>query len=186
MTETPKYSIIKKENHIELRMYPSFIKAEVTIHGSNHRDAVFKGFNYLADFIFGNNIKAEKIAMTSPVQVSQSQKIAMTKPVIVSGDGDYTVAFIMPSEFTMDSLPIPKNDRINLTSVPAETVAVIRYSGYFHEANISKAKSHLSAWLEKEGMEPQGDFIVAGYNPPWVPGFLTRNEVMIKIKTKEN
>ena len=120
--------------------------------------------------------------MTTPVQVSQYQKIAMTKPVTVSGDGNYTVAFIMPSEFTMDNLPIPKNNRVKLTAVPSHTMAAIRYSGYFKEPSISKAKHHLREWLEKEGLETEGDFIVAGYNPPWVPGFLTRNEVMIEVK----
>ncbi len=185
MTETPDYSVIRKENNIELRLYPAYIKAEVAITDTSHQKAVFKGFNILADYIFGNNIKAEKIAMTTPVQVSQSQKIAMTKPVTISGDGNYRVAFIMPSEFTRDTLPIPKNDAIQFTSVPPHTMAAIRYSGYFQGERISKAKQHLSKWLEKEGLETEGDFIVAGYNPPWVPGFLARNEVMIVIKIVE-
>ncbi|MBW6474387.1 MAG: heme-binding protein [Anaerolineaceae bacterium] len=182
MTETPDYSVIRKENDIELRLYPAYIKAEVTVNETSYRKAVFKGFNTLADYIFGNNIKTEKIAMTTPVQVSQSQKIAMTKPVTVSGDGNYTVAFIMPSEFTLDTLPKPKNSAVQFTSVPPLTMAAIRYSGYFQGAKISKAKQRLHLWLEKEGLESEGDYIVAGYNPPWVPGFLTRNEVMIMIK----
>jgi effector-binding domain-containing protein len=186
MTETPRYSIINKENDIELRLYPAYIKAEVSIVETTYQKAVFKGFNFLADYIFGNNIKAEKVAMTTPVQVSQSQKIAMTKPVTVSGDGNYTVAFIMPSEFTLETLPIPKNEAVRFTSVPSQTMAVIRFSGYFQERGVNKAKQHLSKWLEKEGLEPEGDFIVAGYNPPWVPWFLTRNEVMIVIKTEES
>jgi len=186
MTETPIYSVIRKENDIELRHYPAYIKAEVSIVEKSYRKAVFKGFNILADYIFGNNIKTEKIAMTSPVQVAQSQKVAMTKPVTVSGDGNYIVAFIMPSEFTLQTLPIPKNDAVRFTSVPSQTMAVIRFSGYFQERGVNKAKQHLSKWLEKEGLEPEGDFIVAGYNPPWVPWFLTRNEVMIVIKTEES
>ena len=183
MTETPDYTVIRKENDVELRHYPDYIKAEVSIVDTSYRKAVFKGFNILADFIFGNNIKSEKIVMTSPVQVSQSQKIAMTKPVTIRGDGNYTVAFIMPSEFNLDTLPIPKNDKVKLTSVPSQTMAAIRYSGYFQERGINKAKQRLNAWLEQEGLETEGDFVVAGYNPPWVPWFLTRNEVMIVIKS---
>ena len=108
----------------------------------------------------------------------------MTKPVTISGDGNYTVAFIMPSEFTLDTLPIPKNDAIQLTNVLPHTMAAIRYSGYFQGDRIIKAKQQLSVRLEKAGLEPKGDFIVAGYNSPWVPGFLARNEVMIMIKTE--
>jgi hypothetical protein len=106
----------------------------------------------------------------------------MTKPVTIRGDGNYTVAFIMPSEFNLDTLPIPKNDKVKLTSVPSQTMAVVHYSGYFQERGINKAKQRLNAWLEQEGLETEGDFVVAGYNPPWVPGFLTRNEVMIVIR----
>lgn len=186
MTETPIYSVIRKEKDVELRLYPAYIKAEVSIVDTSHQKAVFKGFNILADYIFGNNIKSEKIAMTSPVQISQSQKIAMTKPVTISGDGNYIVAFIMPSEFSMDTLPIPRNGAVRFTSVPPQTMAVIRYSGYFQGTKINKAKQRLSTWLEKEGFETEGDFIVAGYNPPWVPGFLARNEVMVVMKTEED
>jgi hypothetical protein len=31
MTETPSYFVIRKENDIELRHYPAYIKAEVSI-----------------------------------------------------------------------------------------------------------------------------------------------------------
>jgi hypothetical protein len=126
----------------------------------------------------------EKTAMTSPVQVSQSQKIAMTKPVTIHGDGNYTVAFIMPSGFTQDTLPIPKNDAVQLTSLLPHKVAAIRYSGYFQGERIIKAKQQLGVRLKKAGLEPESDFIVAGYNSPWVPGFLARNEVLIMIKAE--
>jgi hypothetical protein len=107
----------------------------------------------------------------------------MTKPVTIRGNGNYTVAFIMPSEFTLDTLPIPKNDAVQFTGVPPQTMAVVHYSGYFQGTKINKAKQRLKTWLEKEGLETEDDFIVAGYNPPWVPWFLTRNEVMIVIKS---
>ena len=64
--------------------------------------------------------------------------------------------------------------------LPKMPTAAIRFSGYFQQDVINKKKQSLSQWLEEEGLETEGDFIVAGYNPPWVPGFLARNEVMIK------
>ena len=182
MTETPKYSVIKKHKEIELRQYPGTIQAEVSIFESDYKSAVEKGFGYLAGYIFGNNISRQKIEMTTPVQVAQSQKIAMTTPVTVRGDDRFTVAFIMPAEYTLDSLPLPKDNRIQFTQIPEHTMAAIRFSGYFQQNVINKNKQILSQWLEEEGLETEGDFIVAGYNPPWVPGFLARNEVMIKIK----
>ena len=72
MTETPSYSVIRKENEFELREYPAYIKAEVDVTETSFKRAIYKGFNVLAGYIFGDNIKTEKIAMTTPVQVSES------------------------------------------------------------------------------------------------------------------
>jgi hypothetical protein len=182
MTETPKYSVIKKQKEIELRHYSGYIQAEVCIAEKDYKSAIEKGFNVLAGYIFGNNISRQKIEMTTPVQVSQSQKIAMTTPVTVTGDGIFTVAFIMPSEYTLESLPLPKDNSIHFKPIPAHRMAAIRFSGYFQQDTINKNKTHLSQWLEAEGLETEGDFIVAGYNPPWVPGFIARNEILVKIK----
>ena len=186
MTETPSYTIIKKQGDIELRRYPAYIKAEVEVHDTSYRNAILRGFRVLADFIFGENIKTEKIAMTSPVQVSESEKIAMTTPVTISGEGTYTVAFIMPSEYTLESLPKPKNTAISFTKVDVQTMASINFSGFYRENQVEKAKKQLQTWMEAHKIEAAGDFIVAGYDPPWVPWFLARNEVMIPIKTVEN
>lgn len=182
MTETPEYAVIKKDKAVELRQYPAYIKAEVDIVDTTYRNAIFKGFSLLADYIFGNNTAVEKIPMTAPVQVSPSQKIAMTKPVTISGEGNYAVAFIMPSAYNLETLPKPQNAAIRFIPVAPQMVAAIRFAGFYQERKVTRAKQHLSAWLEKEGLEAQGDFVVAGYNPPWVPWFLSRNEVMIQIK----
>lgn len=182
MTETPKYAAVKKEKEIEIRQYSGYIQAEVTVDGRDYQSAIQNGFSILAGFIFGNNISREKIEMTAPVTAAQSQKIAMTTPVTVTGEDSFSVAFIMPSQYTLESLPIPKDDRIHFTQLPGHAMAAIRFSGYFRPDSIQKNKERLSQWLEEQGLETEGDFIVAGYNPPWVPGFLARNEVMIKIK----
>lgn len=182
MTETPEYTVIKKEKGIELRLYPAYIKAEVDISDTTYRKAIFKGFSLLAGYIFGNNTKVEKIAMTAPVQVSSSQKITMTKPVTISGEGNYTVAFIMPSEYSLETLPKPNDAAIRFVRIESHTVAATRFSGFYRKRRVSRAKQRLNTWLGKEGLEGQGDFIVAGYNPPWVPWFLARNEVMVRIK----
>ncbi|MCU0484826.1 MAG: heme-binding protein [Anaerolineales bacterium] len=184
MTETPKYSVIKKDHEIEIRRYPATIQAEVMVDGAKYQSAMEKGFNVLASYIFGNNVSKQKIEMTSPVQASQSEKIAMTTPVTVTGESSFTVAFIMPAAYTLETLPLPKDNRVHLKLIPARTLAAIRFSGYFQQDSILKNKQRLLQWLQEQGLQPEGDFIVAGYNPPWVPGFLARNEVMIQVKSE--
>jgi hypothetical protein len=186
MTETPKYSVIKKQNEIEIRQYPAYIQAEVVIDEKQYKSAIEKGFNVLAGYIFGNNVSKQNIEMTTPVQASQSEKIAMTTPVTVTGESSFKVAFIMPSGYTLDTLPQPKDSRIHFNLIPTRSLAAIRFSGYFQQDTIQKYKQRLGQWLQEQGLETEGDFIVAGYNPPWVPGFLARNEVLIQIKTEKN
>lgn len=182
MTETPKYSVIRKDKEIEIRHYPAYIQAEVVVDEAKYQSAIEKGFNVLAGYIFGNNVSKQKIEMTTPVQASRSEKIAMTKPVTVTGSSSFTVAFIMPSAYTLEMLPQPKDSRVHFKLIPARTLAAIRFSGFFRQDVIQKNMQHLGHWLEEQSIETEGDFIVAGYNPPWVPGFLARNEVMIQIK----
>jgi len=184
MTESPKYSVIKKENEFEIRQYPAYIQAEVTVDEQSYRNAIENGFGILAGYIFGNNISKQKIEMTTPVQASQSEKIAMTTPVTVTAGANFSVAFIMPSAYTLEMLPQPKDSRINFKQIPARCVAAVRFSGYFQQDTINKRKQHLAEWLAEGGYETEGDFIVAGYNPPWVPGFLARNEVLVALKAQ--
>ncbi|MEW5873194.1 MAG: heme-binding protein [Chloroflexota bacterium] len=182
MTETPQYVVVKKQSEIEIRQYPAYIQAEVVMDEKQYKPAIEKGFNVLAGYIFGNNVSKRKIEMTTPVQASQSEKIAMTTPVTVTGETSFTVAFIMPSAYTLETLPQPKDSRIHFRLIPARSIAAIRFSGYFQQGKIEKNRQRLSQWLHEQGIETEGDFILAGYNPPWVPGFLARNEVLIQIK----
>jgi hypothetical protein len=196
MTETLKYTLVKKENEFELRQYAAHIKAEVTIEAKNYRLAVENAFGILAGYIFGNNIsshkiamttpvttnRSEKIAMTTPVMTNRSEKIAMTTPVTISGGGSYTVAFIMPSEYNLSSLPLPGDKRVKLMPVLSYQAAVIRFNGYFNEEKIARNRQRLTEWIKEQGQSTIGEFTVAGYSPPWVPGFLARNEVLVRVQ----
>lgn len=184
MAETPKYAVIKKQKEIEIRQYPAYIQAEVVVDEKQYKSAIEKGFDVLAGYIFGNNVSKQKIEMTTPVQASRSEKIAMTTPVTVTGASSITVAFIMPSAYTLETLPQPKDSRVQFKLLPARTMAAIRFSGFFRQDMILKNKQLLGDWLKGQGIVTEGDYIVAGYNPPWVPGFLAHNEVMIQVKSK--
>jgi effector-binding domain-containing protein len=84
-------------------------------------------------------------------------------------------------EYSLETLPLPKDDSIHFTPIPARQMAAIRFSGYFNQARIQKNQQRLSQWLERQGLEIEGDYIIAGYNPPWIPGFLARNEVLVSL-----
>ena len=181
--EEPKYTVAKKDGNIEIRLYEPFIVAETVVDTSDFDEASNEGFRRLAGFIFGGNKVQRKIAMTSPVTTEQSQKIAMTAPVETEQRGSSVrIAFTMPSEFTLETLPVPNDSRVTLRQVPARKLAVIRFSGRWTEENFREHSEELNAWIEKQGLKISGASSVARYDPPFIPFFFRRNEVMIPVE----
>ena len=123
--EKPDYKIIQSEQNIEIRQYEPMIIAEVEIDGKR-KDAIRDGFRLLADYIFGNNTVAQNISMTAPVQQKENQKIAMTTPVQQQLEGkSWKISFVMPSKYSMDSLPVPNNNRVRLKKLLTKKFVVI-------------------------------------------------------------
>ncbi|MBX9902548.1 MAG: heme-binding protein [Burkholderiaceae bacterium] len=182
-TEEPKFTIGLKEGDFELRDYPSLIAAEVSVTGERS-DAISAGFKLLAGYIFGGNVRKQSIAMTAPVQQEKNsgEKIAMTAPVTqVAKDGGWIIRFIMPSEYSLTSLPTPNDARVKLVTLPATRLAVLRFSGLAKEASIEEKTSELRAWLSKHQWQSKGEVTLARYDPPWTPWFMRRNELMLAL-----
>jgi DNA gyrase inhibitor GyrI len=133
-----------------------------------------------------NEEESEKIAMTAPVteeKVSKSEKIKMTAPVAAEEiEGHiYRISFTMPSKYTLESLPIPDDDRIKFKELKNNRAAVIRFSGRAKEKLAEKEIKELKIWLKDKNIKPKSNFIVAQYNNPLVPGFLRKNEIIVQI-----
>ena len=102
--EQAKYDVVETHGTIEIRDYAPMIVAEVNVSG-DRETAISDGFRKIADYIFGNNISSQKVAMTAPVIQQPSEKIAMTAPVTQQGgEGVWLVRFVMPSSYTMQTL----------------------------------------------------------------------------------
>lgn len=187
MVEQPDYEVLKKGDGYEIRKYPACIVAQVEIEGGA-AEAMSRGFQPLADFIFGENVAASKIEMTAPVtqQRKSSEKIAMTAPVTQQpGKDTHTVAFIMPSEHSLDTLPKPKSDRVRLREWPARTVAVVRFSWTGSHKQMLKREAQLREALKAGGIEVTGPPTYARYDPPWTLPLFRRNEVMLPVRWEE-
>lgn len=189
--EQPAFTVVAAYPDWELRRYEPFIEARVTVTGP-WDDAVSQGFRVLAGYIFGGNQPRESIAMTAPVTAQRSgQEIAMTAPVAASratagtGVEQWTIAFSMPSAWTMDTLPVPNDGRISLVEVPVQDVAVTRFGGWMTERRAAERTASLLATLSEAGFEPAGEPVVAQYNPPWTPPPLRVNEIQVAVRSAE-
>ena len=179
--EVPAYKILKKEQNIEIRQYPPLIIAEVKTAGSR-QDAIGDGFRILADFIFGNNEGEKQLSMNGPITQQEGIKIAMTAPVQQEKtDTEWAISFIMPSKFSIDTIPNPINDRIKIIQIPSKRYAVITFSGRSTEANLTKHTNKLEIYMNESSYSKVGNAKYAFYNPPWTLPFLRRNEVQFEI-----
>ena len=179
--EVPAYKILKKEQNIEIRQYPPLIIAEVKTAGSR-QDAIGDGFRILADFIFGNNEGEKQLSMNGPIRQQEGIKIAMTAPVQQEQtDTEWAISFIMPSKFSIDTIPNPINDRIKIIQIPSKRYAVITFSGRSTEANLTKHTNELEIYMNGSSYSKVGNAKYAFYNPPWTLPFLRRNEVQFEI-----
>jgi len=171
-TEEPKFNLIEKENSFELRSYQPQIVAEVYV-DADMDESSRKGFRLIADFIFGNNTarsgKSEKISMTAPVGVQENKN-------------GWKVSFVMPSQYTLDTLPKPNNAQVSIKQMPVKKFAVIRFSGLVDEDKMNQKVKELNEWILNKSLKPIGTPELARYNPPWTLPFLRRNEVMVEVE----
>lgn len=189
-TEEPKFSIIEKSEPFELRAYAPQLIAEVKVEGDLDT-ASSQGFRLIAAFIFGQNQVSEKISMTAPVAIetAQSTKIAMTVPVGIEAKKDsgkdvnqWVFSFVMPSEYTMATLPKPLNPLVTIRELPAQRRAAITFSGFYNEAKVLEKTKALEEWIKSKQWQAIGSPQFARYNPPWSIPFMRRNEILITVR----
>jgi SOUL heme-binding protein len=183
--EGPVYDVVKKDGAVEIRDYLGYITAQVNV-SSDYNGAMYSGFMELFNYISGKNTNRSKISMTAPVTQEKravSEKIPMTAPVTSEKvkNNEYIVSFVMPAGYTLDTLPIPEDKNITFNKIAPHRAAVISFSGRMDEALANKKMAELKEWLDKNNMMMKSNFIMAQYNPPWIPGFMRKNEIIVEI-----
>lgn len=191
-TEEPAYEVVREGPVFELRRYQPQLLAETEVQGRFDKVGG-KAFGILADYIFGNNQAAEKIAMTAPVTQRPAAsdddqagtRIEMTAPVTqrpAQADADsFIISFVMPERFTLETVPRPNDPRVTLREEPVRLMAVLRYAGGWGESKYRNHETQLLDAVRAAGLTPVGEPLYARYNSPFSLPFLRRNEVMVEV-----
>ena len=181
-TEEVKFRVLESSGDFELRQYESSIVAETTVEGDFH-EVGNEGFRRLFDYISGKNRKKQSIPMTAPVsQEASSEKIPMTAPVNQEKVGEaWRITFLMPSSLTMETLPEPLDPRVKLMKIPGRLMAALSYSGTWSRERYEGKEQRLKELIRQRGLKIEGEPVFARYNPPFMPWFLRRNEVLIPV-----
>ncbi|MBN8246036.1 MAG: heme-binding protein [Verrucomicrobia bacterium] len=157
--ETAPYRVVSREGLVEVRAYPALRVVTTPKEGDD--------FMRLFRYISRGNAAAEKIAMTTPVFMTGV------------GSAREQMAFVLPA--SLPNPPAPGNQAVSLGEVPAGTYAVRRFRGGTQDAG-GPAATELRSWMSERQLPIGGDPVFAYFDPPWIPGFLCRNEVMIPTR----
>lgn len=168
--EEPDYSVVEAVGKVEIRLYDGYWVAQTRVLGDFSK-AGGQAFRPLFDYLSGENSGGVKISMTAPVQQR-------------TDEDRHVVNFVMPQEAVSNGLPEPKGDSVTLAQVPAQLVAALRYSGGWQESRYREFEQQLLEQLQTSSYVVCGPATWARYNPPFWPGFLRRNEVLIPVASK--
>ena len=164
--ESYSYQVVKKYKYFEIRNYEASLFTTVKLSSKGYKDTSRKGFSILAGYIFGDNDKNKKIAMTSPVAMSLEDSA--------------TMMFMVPREFDKKTLPKPNQPQINFVEEPAKKIAAISFTGWANDEKILKYQKKLKLILETENISYTNQFYFFGYNPPYEI-FNRKNEVIVEL-----
>ena len=189
-TPEPDYTTLANVGpgeEVEIRQYSPMIVASTTVEATSYKKASNKAFRRLAAYIFGSNLGNEEIGMTTPVyqkpQQHQGQETEMTAPVPQGKEkgGRWSMSFVMPSHYTMDTLPEPKDADITFNEVPAATVAVLQFRGSMDEKKAAQKAKELQEKLATSPWSPTSAARFARYDPPVTLPLFRRNEVLMEV-----
>ena len=178
--EEAAYIVEKKDGVFEVRQYAPQVVAEIIVDGTIE-EAGNKAFRPLFNYISGANRAQGKISMTAPVgQQAEGQKIAMTAPVGQEAvSNQWAVTFTMPTNFTLATLPSPTDEKVRLRAIPPRRMAAVRYSGTWSHKTYERNLARLLDWMKTNGLTSVGEPVWARYNPPFMPWFMRRNEILV-------
>ena len=185
-TEEAAYTVEKTDGDFQVRQYAPQVVAETVVDGTLE-EAGNKAFRPLFNYISGANRSQGKIAMTAPVaQQREGEKIAMTAPVGQEAvSNQWAVTFMMPTNYTLETLPAPTDEKVRLRAIPARRMAAVRYSGTWSRQRYERNLARLREWMKAQGLAAAGDPVWARYNAPFTPWFLRRNEILVPLEKRE-
>ena len=170
MTERQEFKVLRSYEDFELREYFPCVIAEVKI-SAQYSTATSSAFASLFNYISKGNKSSQKIAMTAPVITAQKTDI--------SESSEWYVSFVMPSGSTFGHLPHPNDSQIKLRELDTETCVAKSFRGRATDELSRKMVKELRASASKANIALSDETRICRFDPPFKPGFLQYNEIVI-------
>ncbi|QDV50651.1 SOUL heme-binding protein [Gimesia fumaroli] len=167
--ESAAYTVVESAGPFEIREYPDLM---LVITDSKAQPAnKDKRFMKLFRYIQGANQQEQKVSMTTPVFMDPETENASGK-----------MAFVIPKKTAAEGIPVPTGDNVRIQKRQGGRFAVYRFNGRLNKETTIKAEQKLRSWIKEKGLTQTDNMEAAGYDPPWTPGPLRRNEILIRLE----
>lgn len=167
--ESLGFELLDTLQNVEIRQYEEHVRATVRVDG-DFEDAGSQAFRPLFDYISGENRTAANIEMTAPV---------IQEPG--AANNQWLVSFVMPRAFDLDSLPVPSSDVVNVSEHPPMLMAALQYRGGWSYERYKQHEAQLMQSLEDLALKACGDPRWARHDPPFMPWFMRKNEILVPL-----
>lgn len=170
--ESAEYRVVESDGAFEVREYPDLVLASTESElDSQGRDG---SFMRLFRYISGNNETEQSIAMTTPVFMESED-----------GQPNVSMGFVMPREVAEEGAPAPTGRAVEIRKREGGRFAVVRFAGQLNSKSARENEAKLRDWMTARGLKGSVASESAGYDPPFTPGPLRRNEVLIRLDSSE-
>lgn len=167
--ESAEYTVLESKDSFEIREYPDLMMATTGM--KQELQGNDGSFMRLFGYISGENEPQQKVAMTTPVFMERN-----------SADSEGQMGFVLPKQVAEQNIPDPTDDKVEIRKRAGGKFAVIKFAGRMDSKTIAEAENKLRNWMKEKGLVGEGETELAGYDPPWTPGPLRRNEALIRLK----
>jgi len=170
--EAAEYKTLEQQGQFEIREYPELMLATTSMKAASQGED--GSFMRLFRYISGGNDAEQKVAMTVPVFMEENEE-----------QGPGQMGFVLPKDVSSARIPQPADESVNIRQRDGGKFAVFRFAGRMDEATLDDAEQKLRNWVATKGFKADPEAEYAGYDPPWTPGMLRRNEVLIRLVSDE-
>ncbi len=169
--ESAEYTVVESDGGFEIREYPDLMLASTAMKSESQGND--GSFMRLFRYISGANATDQKVAMTTPVFMQDA-----------ANNAEGSMGFVIPKEVAAQGAPQPASGDVRIRKRQGGRFAVIRFSGRMNSNELKQAEQRLRKWIADKGLVGADGIESAGYDPPWTPGPLRRNEVLIRLDVK--
>lgn len=159
--QTFPYTVLSSDPPFEVRRMKDYFVVKANVEESRG----YVGFDACFRYISGENEASQRFSMTTPV-LNRMEGVKMKD-----------TAFVLLNQ---ESFPQPQGNA-TIEKVSSSLMVIIKFGGSVSDQLLAKKQEELKTYIQSEGYTIKDGPWLARYNPPFIPGFLKRNELMMEV-----